>query len=482
MNRLNNNILFAFLLVTSIFWSCADDDSFTLSSSNLLTMSVDTVNMDTVFSTVPTSTKTFWIYNQSGDGIRCPSVRLTRGNQSGFRVNIDGIYLGESNGFQTSDIEVRDGDSIRVFVELTSKRNGALQPQLVEDQLLFSLESGVEQRVTLQAHSWDADIYDEILITDDQTITTTRPMIINKGITVREGATLRISSGSTLYFHSGAGIDVYGTLISEGTADNNVCLRGDRTDNMFDYLPYDLVSGQWKGIVFHDTSFGNQLLYTDIHSTMDGVVCDSSSVQNIKLTVENTTIHNCQGDGLRSTANKIILRNTQITNTLGHCLNIIGGDAEVQHCTLAQFYPFDADRGKALNIFNEVNNPLSIKFYNSLITGYAEDVLNGDRKSEDAAFDYFFDTCIMRTPSVEDTTHYNAVIWELPEDTVTAGEKHFVLVDGDTQHYDFHLVESSTAVGKANPLYALPLDREGRERNKDAACIGAYEYIKPKKE
>ena len=101
MNRLNNNILFAFLLVTSIFWSCADDDSFTLSSSNLLTMSVDTVNMDTVFSTVPTSTKTFWIYNQSGDGIRCPSVRLTRGNQSGFRVNIDGIYLGESNGFQT---------------------------------------------------------------------------------------------------------------------------------------------------------------------------------------------------------------------------------------------------------------------------------------------------------------------------------------------------------------------------------------------
>ncbi|MBP5278173.1 MAG: right-handed parallel beta-helix repeat-containing protein [Prevotella sp.] len=479
MNRIKPSILITFLLVTSIFGSCADDDSFTLSSSKLLTLSVDTINMDTVFSTVPTSTKTFWIYNRSGDGIRCSSVRLTRGNQSGFRVNVDGIYLGDANGFQTTDIEVRDGDSIRVFVELTSKRNGSDTPKLVEDNLLFSLESGVEQRVILQAHSWDADIYDNLIITEDQTIYTHRPMIINKGMTVAENVTLRIAAGSTLYFQSGAGIEVYGTLITEGSADKNVCLRGVRTDNMFDYLPYDLVSGQWKGITFHDTSFGNHLLFTDIHSAMDGVVCDSATSQVNKLTLEQSTIHNCQGDGLKSTAGKIILRNTQITNTLGDCLHIIGGDVEIQHCTLAQYYPFDADRGAALAFCNQANNPVSVRCYNSLITGYAEDQLMGERNDEGAAFDYLFDTSILRTPVVEDTAHFKAIIWEDPKDTVAVGEKHFVLVDGDTQHYDYHLSESSPAIGKANPLYALPIDREGRERKKDAACIGAYEYIKP---
>ena len=80
---------------------------------------------------------------------------------------------------------------------------------------------------------------------------------------------------------------------------------------------------------------------------------------------------------------------------------------------------------------------------------------------------------------MEDTEHFNAIIWEDPKDTVAVGEKHFNLVDGDSQHYDYHLSESSPAIGKANPLYALPIDREGRERNKDAACIGAYEFIKP---
>lgn len=56
--------------------SCSDDDSFTTSSNNLLTFSVDTIRMDTVFSKVPTSRRSLWVYNKSGDGIRCTSVRL----------------------------------------------------------------------------------------------------------------------------------------------------------------------------------------------------------------------------------------------------------------------------------------------------------------------------------------------------------------------------------------------------------------------
>ena len=100
--------------------SCVDDDSFTTTASDVLSFSVDTLSLDTTFSNVPTPTKTMWVYNRAGKGIRCQSVRLESGNQNGFRVNVDGTYLGQTSGFQTQNVEIRKGDSIRVFVELTS--------------------------------------------------------------------------------------------------------------------------------------------------------------------------------------------------------------------------------------------------------------------------------------------------------------------------------------------------------------------------
>ena len=85
--------------------SCADDDSFTSSSSNLLSFSADTVKLDTVFCNVPSATRSLWVFNNSGDGLRCRSVRLERGAESGFRVNVDGTYLGEAQGYSTTDVK-----------------------------------------------------------------------------------------------------------------------------------------------------------------------------------------------------------------------------------------------------------------------------------------------------------------------------------------------------------------------------------------
>ena len=123
VRRTGEGLLLVFFLF--LFVSCNDDDTFTTSPSNVLSMPFDTLKMDTVFAKIPAASKDFWIYNHSGDGIRCASVRLQKGNQSGFRVNVDGIYLGEKTGYQTSDVEVRKNDSIRVFVELTSPDNGS---------------------------------------------------------------------------------------------------------------------------------------------------------------------------------------------------------------------------------------------------------------------------------------------------------------------------------------------------------------------
>ena len=468
------------LLLLAMLFSCSDDDSFTVSPSNRLTFSLDTVSLDTVFSQVPTVTKTFWVYNKSGDGIRCSTIRLEKGNQTGFRVNVDGSYLGASEGFLVNDIEVRHSDSIRVFVELTSPANNRVDPTLLEDNLVFTLESGVEQRVNLNAWTWDARRISNMVIDRDSTIVADTPVIIYGGITVKEGAVLTIGAGTTLYFHENAGIEVYGSLNVAGEVDRNVVLRGDRIDNMFDYLPYDRVSGQWRGIHFHESSYENTINYADIHSTYNGIVCDSSDVSKLKLSLYNSVVHNCQGNGLLSTHAVVDVVNCQITNTLNDCVALYGGVARVMQCTLAQFYPYDAERAAALRFANFREDKLyplyDFTCVNSIVTGYADDVIMGEADST-VNYNYAFDHCILRTPAISDTVRIHDVVWESPEDTVGCGMKHFKKIDIDNLSYDFRLDSVSTAIGKASVIETLPFDRLGVRRDEEPD-LGCYEYVK----
>ncbi|MDD6896607.1 MAG: right-handed parallel beta-helix repeat-containing protein [Bacteroidales bacterium] len=461
-------------------WSCADDDSFTLSTANRLTFSQDTIALDTVFSRVPSSTRSFWVYNKSGDGIRCMTVRLANGNQSGFRVNVDGEYLSPTYGYQTSNLEIRKGDSVRVFVELTSPVNGKQTPQLLEDELVFALESGVEQKVALNAWSWDATLLNNLKVSNDTVMDSPdKPVVIYGGITVDSLATLTVTAGTTLYFHGNAGIDVYGRLLTNGTGERNVVMRGDRTDRMFDYLPYDMVSGQWKGIRFHSSSYENSINYTDIHSTFDGVVCDSSDLSRVKLQLYNSTVHNCQGYGVKAENCVLDIRNSQISNALNDCVAIFGGAALLQHCTIAQFYPFDASRGAALrytNFRDDVSLPLyQMDCINSIVTGYADDVVFGSSNDSTTVFMYKFVNSILRTPEIEASDYVVNVTWEDVSDTSTvSGYKNFKLVDIDQQRYDFHLDSVSLAIDRAEPTLSLPEDRDGLLRD-ERPDIGCYE-------
>lgn len=458
--------------------ACTDDDSFTTASGHLLTFSTDTVRIDTVFSNVPSATRSMWVYNRSGDGLRCRSVRLENGATSGFRVNVDGVYLGEATNYATTDIEVRNKDSIRVFVEATLPANGIDGPQEREDNLIFTLENGTEQRVNLNAFAWDATLMRNLKISSDQTIATTgKPIVVYGGITVDSAATLTIAAGTTLYFHQDAGIHVYGHLLTEGTATENVVLRGDRIDRMFSYLPYDRVPGQWQGVHIYSSSADNTLTYTDIHSTYNGIVVDSADVATHRLTLNAVTIHNCQGYGLLATNAKLSLTNCQITNVLNDCLRLNGGDATLNACTLAQFYPFDSKRGVALRFTN--SHPLvGLNVDNTLITGYADDQMMGERPDTTVAFVYNFAHSIIRTPKVTtaDSVYFSNVIFEDPKDTTSTGTKHFMKIDTENLIYDFRLDSLSSAIGKASPETVPRTDRDGRER-KEKPDIGAYEYI-----
>ena len=498
--KMNKNRVLQYLLGGFIVLglaSCMDDEDFSISKSDLLTFSTDTVKLDTTFSRVPTPTKTMWIYNRTGKDIRCSNVRLEGGNQMGFRVNVDGTFLSEVAGYQAQDVEVRKGDSIRVFVELTSSLQQEDEPQLVEDNLVFSLESGASQKVNLRAISWDADVLRDLEIKKGENKVLgepnengyQKPIIVYGGIKVDSLASLTIKPGATLYFHENAGIQVYGKLVAEGTAGNPVTLRGDRIDHMFDYLPYDRTPGQWQGIRFMSFSKGNELKYTDLHSAYDGIVVDSTDVDAAeqKLLIESSTIHNCQGVGVEVNYAKAQIYNTQISNTLGHCLYVRGGDIDVNNCTIAQFYPFDARRGSAIGFMAPIKN-LSVK--NSLITGYADDEVVWT-PVEDEPLNFAFDHCVLRTEKMttEDSLKFTNIIYEdlknevveNEKDTLWYGEKQFVNFDTDNLIYDFRLKGKSAAIGAADFETSMPYDRNGLLKREDEKTVaGCYLYREEK--
>ncbi|MCR4810640.1 MAG: right-handed parallel beta-helix repeat-containing protein [Prevotella sp.] len=437
------------LMAVAAFFACSDDDKFTASPTAMLTFSADSVKMDTVFSTVGSRTYDFWVYNRCSRGLRLQSVRLRQGNQTGFRVNVDGSYLDNDLGSIVTGLEVRSGDSLRIFVEFTAAKNQQLTPQMVQDDLLFLLESGVEQRVVLRAYAWDAQLYDSLVVSSDSVIETRQPIVIRQGLRVDSAATLTVRNTS-LFFHNKAGADIYGTLITD-----SVVMRGDRLDHMFDYLPYDRVSGQWRGLRFFSTSFHNELIATEIRNAESGIVCDSASFSNDqqRLYMERSVVHNCAGDGLLAFNSWVGLLRCQFSNTQGDCLAFYGGAAVMDHCTVAQFYPFVGGRGAALrfaNFYGENAYPLhTMTMTNSIVTGYDDDVVMGQTLEGDTItpFSYSFDNTLLRTPALEDTINCKNMMWETSKDSIQ-GKQHFRLVDEKNLIYDFHLDSLSTAQGK----------------------------------
>ena len=421
---------FFFICTVAVLLSaCTDDDSFSTSQSNVLTFSVDTVKMDTLFSTVPSSTYGFTVRNQSGDGIRIQSVRLERGGQSGFRVNVDGTYVDPvANG-----LEVRKGDSLFVFVEATTRMNGQDNPQLVEDNLIFTLESGVVQKLNLRTWSWDAEKLTSLHIQRDTTIESARPVIVYDRIVVDSGAVLTLRN-TAFYFHDGAQLFVRGTLLADD------CLfRGDRLDHMFSYLPYDRISGQWYGIHIENPSRGNLLTGCEIRNATTAIFADSTEIE-----MQDCVVHNCSDYGINGYNADIMLDYCQVTNCGADCLLADGGIVTVNHSTIAQFYPFSAQRGAALN-FTTGQRGILLDCRNTLVTGYKDDVVMGEQTDTTLVYDFLFENCLLRTDSVTSSEHVKDVIWETPKDSVE-GKKHFRLIDEKNFIYDFRLDSISPAL------------------------------------
>ena len=465
---------------------CRDEQDFSTDPSHRLSFSTDTVAFDTLFTEVSSATHAFLIYNRNDAALRIAHAALAGGEDSPYRVNLDGLA-----GTAFGDLDIRGGDSIYVFVEVTIDPRGQDEPFEVRDSLWFALESGITQQVIFCASGQDATVLRSVVVTSETTLTAARPYLIYDSLRVEQGATLRMEPGTRLYLADGVEMQVYGRIEAMGTADSLIVFRGARTDRMFSYLPYDRLSAQWGGITLHETSTGNIFTHCDIHSGTYGIRARGNSIDESKVEMHNSQIHNVDGDALQLTLCKASFTNSLFTNAGGHCVNILGGEMDFVHCTMANFFPWKSERGVAVNIANYVEEEntvyplLGVNFVNSIITGSKNDELMGTiiEKSDTADWSQYaqfsFSHSLINSWQEAldpDTLHFAHIVWE-HKDSTAYGRSNFRTIDHSNFIYDFHLDSLSTARGIATGDYLdlIPCDKDEQPRTGEAIDAGCYQ-------
>ncbi len=468
--------------------SCLDEHGFSTDPSHRLTFSTDTVAFDTLFTEVSSATHVFLVYNPGKADLRIAHTALAGGESSPYRVNVDGL-----SGVSFKDLTIRGGDSMYVFVEVTIDPRGLNEPFEVRDSMLFTLESNITQQVIFTAGGQDATVLRGEVICSDTRFTATRPYLIYDSLRVEAGATLYMEPGTRLYFADKVEMQVYGRIEAMGTADSLIVFRGARTDHMFDYLPYDRLSAQWGGITLHESSIDNVFEHCDIHSGTYGLRARGANLERHKLVMHHSQIHNVDGDALQLTLCRASLANSLFTNAGGHCVNILGGEIDFIHCTMANFFPWKSERGVAVNMANYVEEegtlyPLvGVHFINSIITGSKSDELMGTivTKSDTADWSqyaqYSFAHSLINSWKEAldpDTLHFNHIVWEHKDSTAYASNN-FRTIDHNNFIYDFHLDSLSMARGIATDafLHLLPNDKDGVSRTNTPIDAGCYQYV-----
>lgn len=476
-------------IVPSLFVACDGLEEHYSTDPNLrLSFSEDTLSFDTVFTSIGSSTKKFMIYNRNKEAVNIQSIMLASGGESGFRLNVDG-----RKGDYFDNVGILGEDSMFVFVEVTVDPLASNQPLLVQDSVVFMTNAG-KQSVLLEAYGQNVYIYKGGLnITCDTTLTADLPHLVYDSIRVAPGVKLTIDSGATLYMHDRANLIVSGTLISSGSLEKPVIIRGDRLDFVLEnVLPYDRTPGQWGGIFFTSESKNSIMDYTIVRNATTGITVEADTPLESKLTVRNCQFSNMKENVFTSINSKATIINTEISNAGGAVVTLAGGDYQFIHCTLVNYMRLikrDAACLALANVYPSENGslesvPLKVRFDNCIVDG-SYGAGNGNSGGEvvvsftdEAAADYYFNHCVLATVA-SNKEHFEETLF------VTDSEQPvYRMLGGESNHYQFDFRPDtviSLGVGKADPVVAVqyPKDRLGVNRleNGTGPTVGAYEYI-----
>lgn len=498
--------IFSVVLLIFIFSiaSCRKDFS-TLASVGKLEFSKDTVFLDTVFTNIGSSTYNLKVYNRSSNAITIPSIALENGNNSNYRLNIDGI---PGKSFQNIDILAKD--SIYVFIETTIDVNTVNNP-LYTDKILF--DTGINQQdvdlVTLvqdavflfpnknaQTMEIDSLMLDgshfaqgRFLNDNELIFTNEKPYVIYGYIGVPKNKTLLMEAGTKVHFHNNSGlvVDKNASLKINGTLETPVTIEGDRLEHYFSNI-----AGQWGTIWLRAGSKNNEINYAIIKNGIAGIVVDSLPVNtNPVLSIHNTQLHNNTAYGIYGRETSIIGSNLVIGKSGQASLACtIGGSYDFTHCTFANFWENSSRQLPAVLVNNffqftdangieyiERRNLNKANFTNCIITGNSniEFILD---KIEGTIFNYQLSHSMIQFNDVNnlyesknelnfnDNTHYQNIILNS------------IIAFKNSSQNNFIVDESFEGIDRAlkNAAQQIPLDILGKDRSNNPD-IGAYQHI-----
>ncbi|MFR9164911.1 MAG: hypothetical protein ACLVKO_01310 [Dysgonomonas sp.] len=474
------------VLLSSLLFSCFDDEKFSSNPSLRLEFSSDTVRFDTVFTTIGTPKQTLKIYNKNKDAVTIGSVKVMNPDVSGFTITVDG-----SVGDEVHNIDIWGKDSAFMWVAVKVNPLNQDKPVLIRDSIQVSWNGNIHY-IQLEALGQDVFIWRGKTIDKDTTLTDKKPFLIYDSLVINKGVTVNIEKNTYMYFHNAAKVKLDGTLRVVGTLEEPVVFRGDRTDWFFSNVPYDRLPGQWDGIVVDSLSFNNYFEHFHFRNSVNGIKFKHSNTSQKKAVFVNSIIHNTKEDGLSAENCKIEAYNSLFSNAAGSTVKLVGGDYYFLHCTLANWMTWISRKkgSYALMIGNATENKNAIplercEFINTVISGSVSHEAGLQRaEGNTTALNYKFDHCFIRGTS-KDTIEGGEIlvnnIWK-------RADVKFKTIDGKTLYYDFRLDSVSVAKDAADPSYSvisdpsLPVNMQydmlGNSRLSDGfPDIGCYEWM-----
>lgn len=483
-------ILFFIILSSLFYYACREDEPLT--DDIELGFSADTVYFDTLLSTLGSVTQYFLIYNHYNEPVEVEKIFLARGEDSYFRLNLDG-----HQGDEFSKIRIPAKDSLFMFVEATIDALDENNPLLIKDSVLFVTGSGT-QDVKLVAYGQDVHVYNGEVF-KSQTWTNDKPYLIINSAAIDSNEILTIEAGTHIYLTSTSSLVVWGSIRATGTFEEPVVFSGARFDGRFEES-----AGQWRTIYIGGRSTDNILEHVIIKNATAGIqIGHPENEDRPDIEMRNCMILNSSSLGIFAFNGEIDAYNTVIADCGSLAMYIqMGGKYNFYHCTVSNvsaYYPnFYENSYKARTLPSvffsnyyhwydldmdyrvyEVTYPvdLEINFINSIIYGIRDAEVYFDT-IPDADLDYSFNHCLLKLAKDSvisfDSTKLTSLILNrdpgFVNDSISLGA------------YDFSLQDTSAAknTGSLELIRDIPqlkYDFTGYLRSTDnKPDLGAYEY------
>lgn len=464
-------LFFLSVIVVVTFLSCKKEQFFNDSSAKL-SFSTDTIQFDTVFTTVGSATQNFKVYNPYNKPVKISSITLAKGTSSFFRLNINGVSTR-----RMENVELDAKDSLFIFVEVHVDPNNLSNPLIVQDSIVFET-NGNFQDVKLVACGQDVILIDgndsSGIISQNTIWNNVKPYLVYNSMLVDENVTLTITSGTKIYFHHDSRMYVKGTVIANGMKDEPILFRNDRLEHWYDDVP-----GQWAGIYFVVGSKDNLLNYCEIKNAIIGIQADTVVNSNPNVTLSNSKILNMNAVGIFGQGTNILAWNCVIANCGQYAAALtIGGSYEFYHCTIYNAWRYSNRQTPSLvlnNYYQDIYGVVQVRplnkayFGNCIIYGNKENEIELDAFSLTNYFNYTFKNCLLKidpTANTSDILHWDNIFKNENPDIKNPEINDFSL---DT--LSFSKDKGDVGIGNMYPLDILMNSR----LNFGAPDLGAYE-------